>query len=135
MKSDEEILAELGRAAEGLLYVSETDSALEPVRVEGEGGGEPGERQLRELAGKPADAPVEVSDTKRFFRNAVAEADWKGEAEIADARRYQNLVRVLNRELSDLRVYRVGEIQIRAYVLGKSPSGTWLGLSTLLVET
>ena len=135
MKSDEEILAELGRAAEGLLYMSETDSALEPVRVEGEGGGGPSGRQLRQLAAKPADAPVEITDTKRFFGNAVAEDDWKGEAEIAGARRFQNLVRVLNRELSDLRVYRVGEVQIRAYVLGKSPSGSWLGLSTLLVET
>lgn len=135
MKSDEEILAELGRAAEGLLYMSEIDSALEPVRVEGGGGAGPCERQLRELAGKPADAPVGVSDTKRFFGNAVREDDWKGEAEIADARRFQNLVRVLDRELSDLRVYRVGEVQVRAYVLGKSPSGSWLGVSTLLVET
>ena len=135
MKSDEEILAEIGRAAEGLLYMSETDAPLEPVRVEVEGGGEPGERQLRELAGKPADAPVEVFDTKRFFRAAVSEDEWKGESELADARRFQNLVRVLTGELSGVRVYRVGEVQIRAYVLGKSPSGSWLGVSTLLVET
>lgn len=135
MRSDEEILAELGRAADGLLYMSETDSALEPVRVVPEEGGEPSVPQLRRLAGLPADAPVEVFDVKRFFGNAVAEEDWKGEAEIADARRFQNLVRVLNRELSGLRVYRVGEVRIHAYVLGRSPSGSWLGLSTLLVET
>ncbi|HEV2860341.1 MAG TPA: nuclease A inhibitor family protein [Pyrinomonadaceae bacterium] len=135
MKTDEEILAELGRAAEGLSYMSETDSALEPVRVVPEGGGEPSERQLRRLADNADDARVEVIDTGRFFGNAVAEDSWKSEPEIADARRFKNLVRVMERELSDLRVYRVGEVRIRAYVLGKSPSGSWLGLSALLVET
>jgi len=133
MKSDDEILAEIGRAAEGLLFMSESDYPLGPVRLEGEAG--PGEGRLRELAGAPAEARVEVVTPEHFFRAAAAEQSWKGEAELASARRFQNLLRILKAELSDLRVYRVGEIDIAVYVLGRSPSGNWLGLSTRVVET
>ena len=135
MKSDDEILAEIGRAAEGLLFMSEADYPLEPLRLEEAGGEEPSRGRLRELAGRPEDAPVEVVTPEHFFRAAVAEPSWKQGEELAAARRFQNLLRVLKAELSDLRVYRVGEIQIAVYVLGKSPSGSWLGLSTRAVET
>lgn len=131
MKSDDEVLAEIGRAADGLLYMSEADYPLEPVRLEGE----PGEVQLRELAGRPAEARVEVVTPEHFFRAAASEDDWKQGEELASARRFRGLLRVLKAELSDLKVYRVGEIDIAVYVLGRSPAGTWLGLSTRAIET
>ena len=54
---------------------------------------------------------------------------------MAAARRFRHLLGVLETELADLRVYRVGEISIPVYILGRSPSGSWLGLSTRVVET
>ena len=134
MKSDEEILSELARAAEGLLLLSESDHPLEPFRLEG-AAAEPDRARLRELSGSPPDARVEVTTPDAFFAVAAGEQPWKGEAELSTARRFQHLLRVLKAELTDLRVYRVGEINIPAYVLGKSPSGNWLGLSTRVVET
>jgi hypothetical protein len=134
MKSDEEILAGLGKSAEGLLFMSETDHPLEPFRLEG-AGAEPDEARLRTLAGAAGGARVEVVTPEKFFAAATAEQSWKGEAELATARRFQKLLRVLKLELADLRVYRVGEIDMRVYVLGKSPSGSWLGLTTRVVET
>jgi hypothetical protein len=41
----------------------------------------------------------------------------------------------LKAELTDLRVYRVGSTDIDVYILGKHPSGAWLGLKTKVVET
>jgi len=134
MKSDEEILSGLAEAAEGLLFMSEADHPLEPFRLETPEG-EPSRQRLRELAGAPAGARVEVTTPEQFFAVAAGEQAWKGEAELSTARRFQRLLRVLKAELTDLRVYRVGEINIPVYVLGKSPSGNWLGLSTRVVET
>lgn len=134
MKSDDEILSELARAAEGLLMMSESDHPLEPFSLEATAGG-PGHSRLRELAGATADARVEVTTPEKFFAVAAGEQAWKGEAELATARRFRRLLRVLETGLSDLRVYRVGEINVAVYVLGRSPSGGWLGLSTRVVET
>ncbi len=134
MKSDDEILAGIAEAAEGLLMMSESDHPLEPFRL-GATAGEPDLARLRELAGARPDARVEVTTPETFFAVAAGEQSWKGEAELSAARRFRRLLRVLEAELSDLRVYRVGEINIAVYVLGRSPSGTWLGLSTRVVET
>ena len=125
MKSDEEIMAEIEEAAAGLLFMSEADYPLEPLRLEGAGEPDPG--RLRELAGQASDAPVEVRSLEEFFRPATSEQPWKAGAELASARRFQNL--------ADVRVYGIGEVNMPVYIIGKSSSGSWLGLSTRVVET
>jgi hypothetical protein len=49
--------------------------------------------------------------------------------------RFQNLVSVLKQNLSQLQVYRVGNTNIDAYIVGVTPGGELAGLSTKLVET
>jgi hypothetical protein len=65
----------------------------------------------------------------------VSEPDWKGAEELAIARRYQALLRLLKENLNDLKVYRVGRINIAVYIIGRSKAGNWLGISTRVVET
>jgi GTPase len=50
-------------------------------------------------------------------------------------KRFQNLVSVLKQNLSQLQVYRVGNTNINAYIVGVTDGGEWAGLSTKLVET
>ena len=133
MKTDEELLAELREAAAGLLFMSESDHPLEVVSWEG--GAPITPERLRREAGKGEDAAVAEVTAAQFFRAATAEPDWKGEAELATARRYQALLRLLEENLTGLAAYRVGEIDITAYVLGRGAGGNWLGLRTRLVET
>lgn len=134
MKSDEQILSELARAAEGLWYMSESDYPLEPVRLEGADGPRP--ERLRELACAGADARVETRSLEEFFRPAAAaRLPRAGADEPARAASFEGVVRTLSENLRDIRVYRIGEINIPVYVLGRSSSGNWLGLSTRVVET
>ena len=67
--------------------------------------------------------------------SGVSEASWKGGSELASARHFQALARALEENLSDIEVYKIGEINMPVYVLGRSPAGRWLGLSTRVVET
>ena len=134
MKSDEQILSELKRAAEGLFYMSESDYPLEPVRLEG--AEEPGHERLRELAGAGAEARVETRGLEEFFRpDAASQMPPEGAGGAPRAASFEGVVRTLRENLTDIRVYRVGEINIPVYVLGRSASGSWLGLSTRVVET
>lgn len=136
MKSDEQILSELARAAEGLWYMSESDYPLEPVRLDG--ADEPGPERLRVLAGLGADARVETRSLEEFFFGGSAAAvrlPPEGADEPARAGSFHEVVRVLTENLSDIRVYRIGEVNIPVYVLGRSGDGNWLGLSTRVVET
>jgi len=49
--------------------------------------------------------------------------------------RFQNLVSVLKENLSQLQVYRVGNTDIDAYIVGVTDGGELAGLSTKQVET
>lgn len=130
--TDEQLLKELREATRGLTYMSESDY---PVEVFDWGKSEPTPEHLRGLGGQPADAQVETRTVEHFFRAPASEPDWKGGEELAVARRFQALRRLLEANLSDLKVFRVGTVNMPVYVAGRSASGSWLGVSTRVVET
>ena len=132
MKSDERLMEELREATRGLLFMSESDY---PLEVFGWATDEPTREFLRGLSGRDSSAQVETQGAREFFRAAASEPEWKGEEELATARRYQALLQLMEASLSDLKVYRVGSIDISVYVAGRAPSGNWLGVSTRVVET
>jgi hypothetical protein len=134
LKNDEQIIEELRKATEGLLFMSEVDRPFEIVRL----GNEPelNPQALGELVdGAPADISVEQRSVDEFFRVAISEQEWKTGDELAVARRYQFLVRLLKENLRELRVYKIGKIKMTVFILGKSAEGNWLGLKTRIVET
>lgn len=138
MKTDEQLLEELRAAAAGLLLMSETDQPLEPFRLEGDAGGGDGPdlSRLRAIAGAGEDAPVEARDFEEFFETAtLVKLKPGGGGERADEEGVARLKRALADNLAGLRVYRVGEISVAVFVVGRSAAGSFLGLSTRVVET
>ncbi|MCA1557837.1 MAG: nuclease A inhibitor family protein [Acidobacteria bacterium] len=133
MKQDAQLLEELEKAIAGLLFMSESDYPFSTFIWKGNV--LITEEYLREQAGGATAAPVKAQSVEEFFHAAAAEPDWKSESELAMAKRYQALVRWLRENLSDFKVYRVGEIDIQVYLLGRSPEGNWIGVSTRVVET
>ena len=133
MKSDEEILQKLEQATAGLLFMSEADYPFEIVNWGGID--EIVFDYLRGQAGAAPDAPVQVVSPEKFFGMAMSEPKWKPEQELAIARRYQALLRLLKENLNDLKVYKVGQINITVYIVGRAATGNWVGLSTRVVET
>jgi hypothetical protein len=133
MKSDEQILTELARAAVGLLYMSETDAPFAPVLWAGDDELTP--EVVRRRCAVDEHVPVGTQSLADLFRVVVAEPEWKGAAQLATARRFQTLVQLVRDNLTDLRVFRIGRINMDVYVVGRAPSGNWLGLRTQIVET
>ena len=71
----------------------------------------------------------------RFFADLIQDQDWHGEAERLVVQKYRNLLAVLKQSLSGLTVFRIGEVQIDIYVVGRTPTGEWAGIHTTAVET
>jgi hypothetical protein len=130
--TDEKLVEELREATRGLTFMSESDYPFEVFRWDVE---EPTDEFLRGLTGEAADAPVETRTAADFFRVAASEAEWKNAEQLDAARRFQALLRLLEENLEDLRVYRVGSVNIPVYVTGRAASGKRLGVSTRVVET
>lgn len=111
------VLDDLKQATDGLLYPSESDAEVEVVEL-GPGSSPPLEER---------DLPVEEISAKDFFM-PLKETD--------DAPRWHLVHSLLALGLTDLRVIRIGEIQVEIYVVGKdAATGNWVGLRTHAVET
>lgn len=131
--TDDELCGALKAATDGLLYMSESDYPIEVVRWDGSAPLTP--EYLRAQAGADASAQVEESTPAEFFRVPASEAAWKNEAQLAEARKYQALRRLLEESLTSLKAYRVGDINIMLFVVGISAEENRIGVSTRVVET
>jgi hypothetical protein len=53
-----------------------------------------------------------------------------------DKKKFDKLAQVLQEQLSDIKVYKLGFLAEKAvYLVGKTKSGQWAGLKTSVVET
>ena len=132
MKTDEQIITELERAAAGLMLMSESDYPFEVVRWEQLT--EVTVDDLRHLTGQPQ-ALVVFENIEDFFRPSITERAGQSETERQIVEKYRGLLRTLSENLEDLRVYKVGERNIPVFIVGRAPSGCWLGLSSRVIET
>jgi hypothetical protein len=129
------LLDTLAKATFGLLFPSESDAPLTPFCLPGTPGEELTAEALLAAENLPSDTPVETLTVAAFF-DPFAEIDPSASAEDrAEAERYRALVELLARELTSLRVYRVGKVDIDVYILGQTAEGAWVGLKTHVVET
>lgn len=115
--SDAQIIDQLRRATAGLLVMSESDYPFEIIRWDGSTEINP--EFLRSLTDEPAESRVEETSLELFLASG----------------QFEQLEGFLRKHLTDLKVYKVGAINIPVYIIGKSPEGSWLGLSTRVVQT
>jgi hypothetical protein len=127
---------ELERASSGLVYSSESDRPFEffSQRYPGKSGA-PSAADFARLIEAPSEELVEVRSLEKFFARHTTTSDpYDGEAQKIRPR-YEELVRVISRNLRDVKVYRVGKIEVSCYIAGLDADGNLAGLKTVAVET
>jgi hypothetical protein len=125
-------LQQIQQAAQGLFFLSESDYPFEIVQLEKAGSIE---NELLRLANKPASTAIEKTTLDYFLRNMTRiDADASPEQQ-ETAQRFINLQKTLKEKLTDIQVYRIGSIQIDAFIIGKLKDASFGGLRTKLIET
>ena len=134
-KDDDSFLRNLKRLTKGLTFMSESDYPVEPFLQEATAQGAPSAQDF--VASKKTDPNASVSevDFNNFFKGATQEQDGQSQEARTQAARFQTLVRLLRDGLSDIKVYRVGDVEADVYVVGKTASGSLAGVTTKIVET
>jgi hypothetical protein len=151
-EADPKLRDVLERASSGLVYSSESDRPFEffaleycgnpasPAAAQGASPGasegeSPGAAEFARLAGASPDAPVEVRSLKSFFARHTTTSDpYDTQAQLIRPR-YEELVRQIENHLRDVRVYRIGRIEIACYIAGLERQGNLAGLKTVAIET
>jgi hypothetical protein len=123
----------LETAADGMLFMSESDYPLTYVGWTGEGA--PTAANLSALLGVQAGTLVEQRSFAQTMDH-LGEAYDPGDPYIVEyAQTFRALREVMEANLTDLTVIRVGEISIDVYFVGRSSCGDLVGLKTTSIET
>lgn len=130
-----DLLQQLKAASDGLLFMSETDHPFEVVHLPDVQDSNALPAALTQLSEAPDDGQVDVVELPYFFRNMTSEEPGAGEEENNIARRFRKLQALIEQNLQEVKVYRLGKRKIQAYILGKTGTGDFAGLKTVLVET
>lgn len=132
-KTNLEILEQLKRASDGLLFMSESEYPCEAFLWPDIAPATP--EKVLKLTNHPQDTPVQVEGVDDFFQVATTEEDWHEEEEKVTVKRFQTLVQELKKNLTNLQVYRLGNKEIDVYVVGQTPAVNLAGIYTKVVET
>ena len=121
------------KACEGLYYISETDAEISPfVGSRAEAVTE--EEILNQMKSKP-DAPVEERNFDELFARLTEIQDWFGDEENRTAQKFADLRDLLKSNLRDLKVFKIGKIELDVYVVGLDVENRLTGIKTKAVET
>jgi hypothetical protein len=130
---NEEFKNSLSESVNGLTYISETDAAIE--LFEGGAADEVTAANVLTQAGAAADAPVEERGFEEIFARLTRVYEGGGEEQAARAGRFAALKGLMEANLSDLKVFKVGKINIDIYIVGIDGDGNLSGVKTRAVET
>ncbi|NET17568.1 MAG: nuclease, partial [Okeania sp. SIO1H6] len=122
-----EIFEQLDELVKDLLWMSESDYPFEVFIWEfGEGISLNNEIVLK-ITKHSLETTVKVIEFEVFFRLVIREKDWHNAEEYEVVRKYQKLVSMMKQYLSDLKVYKVGEVRKDVYIVGKTNTGDYAG--------
>lgn len=83
-----------------------------------------------------AASPMEEISSERFFQWIAREEDEEmDDWERDQTARYRELRQLVQEHLGDLRIIRLGDVEVHIFLLGTSPCGGVVGLQTLSIET
>lgn len=132
MKQDK-ILEKISRLCDGLFYISETDAPVTAFLSE-HADDETLENYLTHITGISND-DVEKIDLEFFFVRLVAEKEWHGEKEKERVKRFRSLKSTLEDNLRDLKVFKIGRVRKKIFVVGRDKDNRLVGVRTESVET
>ena len=132
-KNNDGLFRKIEAACDGLIYISETDAPVLPFA--GPEADDATGEMIPQQTGANADAATEEVEFGTFFGQLTAIRDWFGDEQKAKAAKFLALQKLLEENLRDLKVYRIGSVRIDIYAVGITADGHMMGVTTKAVET
>jgi len=129
----ETLFKQLTEASKGIYYMSETDAQITPFI--GGASNEVSKEEIIRLTGIAPDEQIEERDFAEVFERLTIIQDWFGEDETKTVAKYSELRRLLEENLKDLKVFKIGKIELDIYFVGLNQAGILMGVKTKAVET
>jgi hypothetical protein len=70
-----------------------------------------------------------------FFEQPTQLQDWHGDEEKAQVEKFIRLKELISKNLRDVKVFKIGEVEVDIYIVGINADGKLAGVKTKAVET
>ncbi len=130
-----EFISEVTNLLKDLFYPSESDEPIEWFKFNANVKDGLTVSDLEFFLGYPPSVKAEEISTDLFWEPLIAIEEWYGDTERAQVENFKSVKQLLEANLSGLKAFRVGQIEIDLYLVGQLNEKEWGGLKTLLVET
>jgi hypothetical protein len=117
--------------AKDLYYISETDSEI--FSFTGERAEDVSAGEILKQIGRSD--PVEERNFEDFFNRLTQMQEWFGDEETRAANQFSELKEFLTNNLRDIKVFKIGEIEVDIYIVGLDKENILKGVWTKAVET
>jgi hypothetical protein len=124
---------QLAEIVEGLSYTSETDAEI--MLFNGRETEFLSRENFLSQINKTNDIKIEEKSFSDFFRPLVKFQDWFGEEERKTTEKFIKLKELLQQNLIQKKVFRIGKKEIDIYVVGLDKDNILRGIQTKAVET
>lgn len=124
---------DLEQSLKDLWYMSETDAEIDVFT--GKKADAVTKETLAEQTNISSETKIEEKDFTDFFKNLTKIQDWYGDEEKETAAKFSTVQRLLEENLKDLKVFKVGQIEIDIYAVGLDSQSILTGIKTKAVET
>jgi len=131
--AEQSLTEQLKAASEGLYYISETDAEILPFA--GSKADSVTKEEVLRQTNRQTDANVEEREFGEIFARLTKMQDWFGDEEKATAERFSALKDLLEKNLRDLKVFKIGSIDIDIYFVGLDAENNLMGIQTKAIET
>ena len=129
----DELARRIECACASLIYISETDAPV--TAFSGGPAPEVAAQSILAQINLPADSPIEEIEAHAFFARLTKNEAWHDEAHRVMAKKFLELQTLLEENLHDLKVFKLGRIRLDIYAVGIDRNGNPLGIKTQAVET
>ncbi|HWJ25557.1 MAG TPA: nuclease A inhibitor family protein [Flavisolibacter sp.] len=125
-------LQQIKKAVRGLKYMSESFYPFKVIQLPTNQ--DSIEQKLQKLAGSNSQPVLEITFAF-FFQYLTQIDDNQDEEERKTALRFRQLRDVLLQKLKNIKVYKLGQVEVSVFIIGELSDGTLGGLRTTSIET
>ncbi|MDQ3711225.1 MAG: nuclease A inhibitor family protein [Acidobacteriota bacterium] len=130
---DDNLIEQIKITVKGLFYISETDAEILPFV--GKQAKAVTKQEILSQTKKAADSIIEERGFAEFFARLTEIQDWFEVEEKDTTQKFVRLKDLLEKNLRDLKVFKIGKIQLDIYAVGLDAEDNLLGIETKAVET
>ena len=135
IQDDISLKAQINLLAADLMYPSESDEKIIYFEMELSTTENLSLANFRMYNGIPPEITIQEIELEKFFQPLIKVEDWFGEEEKKWAADSLKLKELLIKNLKEIKILKVGKIQMDVYLFGKAEECKWAGLKTKVVET